>query len=62
MRTYTSPSTASRPVNDIYIRANDSFEDRFRYDDEGVPRIWKPSDDIDGLFKSAREEVSLVFI
>jgi protein SEY1 len=23
-----------------------------------VPRIWRPSDDVDGLFKSAREEVS----
>ena len=37
---------------------NFSFEDKFRYDEQGVPRIWKPSDDIDGIFKSAREEVS----
>jgi protein SEY1 len=36
---------------------NVSFEDRFRYDEQGVPRIWKPSDDIDGLFKSAKDEV-----
>lgn len=33
-----------------------SFEDRFRYDDAGVPRVWKPEDDLDGAFKKAREE------
>lgn len=37
--------------------ADVSFEDKFRYDEHGVPRVWKASDDIDGLFKSAREEV-----
>lgn len=35
------------------------FEERFRYDDEGVPRVWKPDDDIDGAFKKAKEEVTL---
>jgi len=35
------------------------FEDKFRYDSEGVPRVWKPEDDIDGIFKKARESVSL---
>jgi hypothetical protein len=39
-----------------YTSTNDSFEDRFRYDEQGVPRIWKPTDDIDTLFKSAREQ------
>ena len=24
------------------------FEERFRYDEAGVPRVWKPDDDIDG--------------
>lgn len=33
------------------------FEDRFRYDDGGVPRVWKPEDDIDGAFKKAKEQV-----
>lgn len=33
-----------------------SFEDRFRYDEAGVPRVWKPEDDLDGAFKKAREE------
>ncbi|KAK0557401.1 Dynamin-like GTPase that mediates homotypic ER fusion [Tilletia horrida] len=32
------------------------FEDRFRYDAEGVPRVWKPDDDIDGLFRKARDQ------
>lgn len=32
------------------------FEERFRYDDAGVPRVWKPEDDLDGAFKKAREE------
>ncbi|GAA5928590.1 dynamin-like GTPase SEY1 [Sporobolomyces koalae] len=31
------------------------FEDKFRYDHDGVPRVWKPEDDIDGIFKKARE-------
>ena len=39
------------------LLTNNSFEDRFRYDEQGVPRIWKPTDDIDGIFKTAREEV-----
>ena len=33
------------------------FEDRFRYDEAGVPRVWKPADDIDALFRKAKEEV-----
>jgi len=37
------------------MEANYSFEDRFKYDEQGVPRIWKPSDDIETLFKQARE-------
>lgn len=34
------------------------FEDKFRYDDEGVPRVWKPDDDIDAIFKKAKDSVS----
>ncbi|SCZ98589.1 BZ3500_MvSof-1268-A1-R1_Chr3-1g05483 [Microbotryum saponariae] len=33
------------------------FEERFRYDDEGTPRVWKPEDDIDSIFKRAKDEV-----
>ena len=31
------------------------FEDRFRYDASGVPRVWKPSDDMDDVFVQARD-------
>ncbi|VDB95922.1 unnamed protein product [Peniophora sp. CBMAI 1063] len=31
------------------------FEERFRYDENGVPRVWKPEDDIDGAFKVAKD-------
>ncbi|PPQ70293.1 hypothetical protein CVT25_014615 [Psilocybe cyanescens] len=32
------------------------FEERFRYDEQGVPRVWKPEDDIDGAFKKAKDQ------
>ncbi|KAF8348393.1 RHD3/Sey1 [Amanita rubescens] len=32
------------------------FEERFRYDETGVPRVWKPKDDIKGVFKVAKDE------
>ncbi|KAI0044983.1 protein SEY1 [Auriscalpium vulgare] len=32
------------------------FEERFRYDEAGVPRVWKPDDDIDGAFKKAKDQ------
>ncbi|KIP06964.1 hypothetical protein PHLGIDRAFT_90150 [Phlebiopsis gigantea 11061_1 CR5-6] len=32
------------------------FEERFRYDEKGVPRVWTPSDDIDGAFSKAKDE------
>ncbi|ORX35730.1 RHD3/Sey1 [Kockovaella imperatae] len=33
-----------------------AFEDRFRYDDQGLPRVWKPDDDIETAFKKAKDE------
>lgn len=39
----------------MLIKLKLAFEDKFRYQD-GVPRVWRPEDDIDSLFKSAREE------
>lgn len=33
------------------------FEERFRYDENAVPRVWRPDDDIDGAFKAAKEQV-----
>ncbi|KAG7098321.1 Dynamin-like GTPase that mediates homotypic ER fusion [Marasmius oreades] len=32
------------------------FEERFRYDEQGVPRVWQPGDDIDGAFKKAKDD------
>ncbi|KLO18325.1 root hair defective 3 GTP-binding protein [Schizopora paradoxa] len=32
------------------------FEERFRYDEDGIPRVWKPDDDIDGAFKKAKDQ------
>ncbi|WFD37561.1 Dynamin-like GTPase that mediates homotypic ER fusion [Malassezia japonica] len=40
-------------VLSLRLRAN--FEERFRYDQDGVPRVWKPTDDIDGVFVQARD-------
>ena len=34
------------------------FEERFRYDEAGIPRVWRPEDDIDGAFKAAKDKVS----
>jgi hypothetical protein len=33
------------------------FEERFRYNEQGVPRVWTPEDDIDGAFKKAKDQV-----
>jgi hypothetical protein len=33
------------------------FEERFRYDVQGVPRVWQPDDDIEGAFRKAKDEV-----
>lgn len=38
------------------------FEERFRYDEHGVPRVWRPDDDIDGAFKKARDQVCPFFL
>ncbi|KAF2640472.1 GTP-binding protein Sey1 [Massarina eburnea CBS 473.64] len=39
----------------ILLKLRENFEDKFRYDDSGVPRIWRPTDDIEGLYTKARE-------
>ncbi|POW08582.1 hypothetical protein PSHT_09496 [Puccinia striiformis] len=42
----------------LLVKLKLAFEERFRYDTVGVPRVWKPEDDIDGAFRTAREAVS----
>ncbi|KAF2016419.1 GTP-binding protein Sey1 [Aaosphaeria arxii CBS 175.79] len=39
----------------ILLKLRENFEDKFRYDESGVPRIWRPTDDIEGLYTKARE-------
>ena len=39
----------------LLLKLRENFEDKFRYDDEGVPRIWRPTDDIEGVYTRARE-------
>ena len=46
--------------SNILLKLRENFEDKFRYDDAGVPRIWQPSDDIEGAFTKAWESSSLL--
>ncbi|KAI9703917.1 MAG: Dynamin-like GTPase that mediates homotypic ER fusion [Bogoriella megaspora] len=39
----------------LLLKLRENFEDRFRYDNEGVPRIWRPTDDIEGIYTVARQ-------
>lgn len=32
------------------------FEEKFRYDEHGLPRVWKPEDDIDSYFRRAKDD------
>jgi protein SEY1 len=37
------------------LKLRENFEDGFRYDDQGTPRIWRPTDDIEGAYNRARD-------
>ena len=39
----------------LLLKLRENFEDKFRYDESGVPRIWRPTDDIEGMYTKARE-------
>ena len=39
----------------LLLKLRENFEDKFRYDEAGVPRIWRPTDDIEGINTKARE-------
>ncbi|KAJ1557006.1 Dynamin-like GTPase that mediates homotypic ER fusion, partial [Nowakowskiella sp. JEL0078] len=45
----------------ILLRLRNRFNEKFRYDEDGLPRVWRPSDDIDSLFVTATEEASKLF-
>ncbi|KAJ2738089.1 Dynamin-like GTPase that mediates homotypic ER fusion [Coemansia sp. Cherry 401B] len=38
----------------VLLKLRTALEDRFRYDAAGLPRVWKPADDIDAQFARAR--------
>lgn len=42
----------------LLLKLRSRFEEKFRYDEQGLPKVWKPEDDIDAHFKKAREDVS----
>ncbi|KAH6235419.1 GTPase SEY1 [Parastagonospora nodorum] len=44
----------------ILLKLRENFEDKFRYDEQGVPRIWRPTDDIEGIYTKARESTITV--
>lgn len=39
----------------LLLKLRENFEDKFRYDEAGVPKIWRPTDDIEGIYTKARE-------
>jgi len=41
----------------MVIRLKEKFESIFRYDSNGLPKVWKPGDDIDGQFQLSLNEV-----
>lgn len=54
LRSKVDEHTAEGPM---LVKLKLVFEDKFRYDSEGVPRVWKPEDDIDVIFRKAKEQV-----
>ena len=42
----------------LLLKLRSRFEEKFRYDDHGLPRVWKPEDDIDTFFKRSKEDVN----
>ncbi|KAK0559911.1 Dynamin-like GTPase that mediates homotypic ER fusion [Tilletia horrida] len=53
LRAKIDEQTADLPM---IAKLRNVFEERFRYDADGVPRVWKPDDDIDGVFRKARDQ------
>jgi len=42
----------------ILSKLRPTFEERFHYDEHGIPWVWKPEDDIDTAFCKAQDQVS----
>lgn len=44
----------------LLLKLRENFEDKFRYDATGVPRIWRPTDDIEGIYTASRQSTLLL--
>ncbi|RKP22327.1 RHD3/Sey1, partial [Syncephalis pseudoplumigaleata] len=44
--------------NMVLVKLRNRLEEKFRYDEQGLPRVWKPEDDMDSHFQQAKDEVS----
>jgi hypothetical protein len=42
--------------NMVMVKLRNRLEEKFRYDQHGIPRVWKPDDDMDGHFQRARDD------
>ncbi|KAK9765237.1 Dynamin-like GTPase that mediates homotypic ER fusion [Basidiobolus ranarum] len=40
----------------MILKLRNKLEENFRYDPQGLPRVWKPEDDMDGVFRKAKEQ------
>ena len=44
----------------LLLKLRENFEDKFRYDATGVPRVWRPTDDIEGIYTVSRQSTLLL--
>ncbi|KAI8868902.1 root hair defective 3 GTP-binding protein [Ramicandelaber brevisporus] len=42
----------------VIMRLRGRLEERFRYDSNGLPRVWRPEDDIDAFFAEAKRDAT----
>ncbi|OMH78541.1 Protein SEY1 [Zancudomyces culisetae] len=40
----------------LHMKLRNRFEDKFKYDAKGIPKVWSARDDIDGCFATAKAE------
>ncbi|KAK9363259.1 RHD3/Sey1 [Lipomyces starkeyi] len=53
MREFSKPDS-------VLIRLREHFEDSFKYDEKGIPRVWKPSDDISEIYSASLKSTMLL--
>ncbi|KAH9816696.1 root hair defective 3 GTP-binding protein-domain-containing protein [Melampsora americana] len=55
-QSYLKKTQGQTADTNLLIKLKLAFEERFRYDADGVPKVWKPEDDIDTAFRGAKDE------